>query len=92
VTFVACIAFGLIAGATVVAMVPVDERLGMRGHMALGSTGALIAGLLASVIFGVDPLDPRIDMVTVTMALVGAVVAIVAWNERRGPLAKRRGF
>ena len=89
---VAWIAFGTIAGYTVVGMVPVDDELGARGHIALGSAGALVAGFLASVLFGVDPLSARIDMLTVTLALLGAIVAIVAWNEKRGPLARRRGF
>jgi uncharacterized membrane protein YeaQ/YmgE (transglycosylase-associated protein family) len=92
VSVVAWIAFGLIAGYTVVAMLPVDSRLGMRGHMALGAAGAIVAGLLASAAFGINPLGPRIDMLTTTTALVGAVLAIVAWNERRGSLSNRRGF
>jgi uncharacterized membrane protein YeaQ/YmgE (transglycosylase-associated protein family) len=92
VSVVAWIAFGMIAGYTVVPMVPVDPSLGTSGHVALGSAGAIVAGLVASALFGVNPLTPRIDMLTVTFALVGAVIAIVAWNTRHGPLAKRRSF
>jgi uncharacterized membrane protein YeaQ/YmgE (transglycosylase-associated protein family) len=92
VSVVAWIAFGMIAGYTVVPLVPVDESLGTRGHVALGSAAALAAGLMSSAVFGVDPLTARIDMLTVTFALVGAVIAIVGWNHRRGPLTNRRGF
>jgi len=92
VSVVAWIVFGMIAGYTVVSMVPVDEELGTTGHVALGSAAAIVGGALGSALFGIDPLGPRIDMLSVTTALIGAVIAIVAWNHRRGPLARGRGF
>ena len=89
---VAWIIFGMIAGYTVVSMVPVDEELGTTGHVALGSAAAIVGGAIGSVLVGIDPLSPRIDMFSVVTALTGAVVAIVGWNHRRGPLARGRGF
>jgi hypothetical protein len=44
------------------------------------------------VLFGVNPLSPRIEMPTVVFALVGAVLAMVACNNQRGPPARGRGF
>ena len=91
-SFVVWIAFGLIAGYTVVGMVPVDEELGTRGHMALGSAAALVGGLVGSLLLGVDPFSMHVNMFSVVTALIGAVIAIVGWNQRRGPLARGRGF
>jgi uncharacterized membrane protein YeiH len=87
---VAWIAFGMLAGYTVVPMVRVDEELGTVGHVALASAAAIVGGLIGSLVLGVDPLGVRIEMGTVAIALVAAVFAIVGWNHRRGPLAGRR--
>jgi uncharacterized membrane protein YeaQ/YmgE (transglycosylase-associated protein family) len=90
VSFVAWIAFGMIAGYTVVPLVPVDEDLGTVGHVALGSAAAIVGGMIGSFILGTYAFGPRIDMFSVVTALIGAVIAIVGWNHRRGPLARSR--
>jgi hypothetical protein len=67
VSVVAWIAFGMIAGYTVGGFVAVDEALGTSGHVALGSMAAVVAGLIGSATFGVNPLSPRIDMLSVVV-------------------------
>ena len=89
---VAWIAFGMIAGYTVVPMVRVDEELGTLGHVALASAAAIAGGLVGSLLLGVDPLGRQIEMSTAAIALVAAVCAIVGWNHRRGPLAGGRAL
>ena len=77
---VAWLILGAIAGWLAGLLVPGDERLGIVGHIALGIVGALIGGFMAGTLTGVDYVT-GIDIPSVLVATLGAVVVVVVWNS-----------
>lgn len=83
---------GAIAGYIAGFLVKGDERLGVIGHVALGIVGAIIGGFLASALFNVrDPLQGALDISTIVVAVIGAVIAVVVWGMVSGRGRTGRG-
>jgi uncharacterized membrane protein YeaQ/YmgE (transglycosylase-associated protein family) len=66
---------GAVAGYLAGFLMPGDQRLGVVGHIVLGIVGALIGGFLAGVVVGGDYVS-GINLTTVLVAVVGAVIAL----------------
>ena len=71
---IAWIVLGAIAGYLAGFLVKGDEGLGIIGHIVLGVVGALLAGVLLNV---KDPLQGPLDLSTIVIAVIGAVVVVV---------------
>jgi uncharacterized membrane protein YeaQ/YmgE (transglycosylase-associated protein family) len=83
---------GAIAGYIAGFLVKGDESFGVIGHIVLGIVGALVGGFLASALFNVrDPLQGALDISTIVIAVIGAVIAVVAWGMISGRGRSGRG-
>jgi uncharacterized membrane protein YeaQ/YmgE (transglycosylase-associated protein family) len=74
---------GAIAGWLAGMLVKGDESLGILGHILLGIVGAVIGGFIAGMLTGGDYVT-GINLTTIIVATVGAVIAVVVWNAIRG--------
>ena len=75
---IAWIVLGAIAGYVAGFLVKGDEGLGIIGHIVLGIVGALAGGFLAGVLLGVnDPIQGALDLSTIVIAVIGAVIVVV---------------
>jgi uncharacterized membrane protein YeaQ/YmgE (transglycosylase-associated protein family) len=89
---IAWIVLGAIAGYLAGFLVRGDEGLGIIGHIALGIVGALVGGFLAGAIFNVrDPLQGPLDLSTIAIAVVGAILVVVAAGLLTGSRRVGRG-
>lgn len=88
---VAWIVLGAIAGYLAGMLVRGDEGLGVLGHIALGIVGALVGGFLAGALFGTSPVD-GIDLGSIVVATIGAVIAVIVWNAATGRQRTGRGL
>jgi uncharacterized membrane protein YeaQ/YmgE (transglycosylase-associated protein family) len=70
---------GGIAGWLAGMLVPGDERFGIVGHVILGIVGALVGGFIAGLVIGGDYVT-GINITTIVVATIGAIVVVVAWN------------
>ena len=70
---------GAIAGWLAGLLVPGDERLGILGHVVLGVVGALVGGFIAGIIVGGEYVT-GINITTIVVATIGAVVVVIGWN------------
>jgi uncharacterized membrane protein YeaQ/YmgE (transglycosylase-associated protein family) len=87
---VAWIVLGAIAGYLAGLLVRGDEGLGVVGHIALGIVGALVGGFLAGALFGTNPVD-GVDLGSIVVATIGAVIAVIVWNAATGRRRTGRG-
>jgi uncharacterized membrane protein YeaQ/YmgE (transglycosylase-associated protein family) len=71
------IVLGAIAGYLAGFIVKGDEGLGVIGHIVLGIVGALVGGFLAGVLFNTDPINGALDISSIVVATIGAVIAVV---------------
>jgi uncharacterized membrane protein YeaQ/YmgE (transglycosylase-associated protein family) len=76
-SIIAWIVLGAIAGYLAGFLVRGDEGLGIIGHVVLGIVGALVGGFLAGVLFGSDPIDGALDISSIVVATIGAVITVV---------------
>ena len=74
---------GAIAGYLAGFLVKGDESLGVIGHIVLGIVGALIGGFIAGVVTGGDYIS-GINITTIVVATIGAIIAVVGYNAIRG--------
>ena len=74
---------GAIAGYLAGFLVKGDESLGVIGHIVLGIVGALIGGFVAGVVTGGDYIS-GINITTIVVATIGAIIAVVGYNAIRG--------
>lgn len=74
---------GAIAGYLAGYLVKGDESLGVIGHVALGIVGGLVGGFLAGLITGGD-YTTGINISTIVVAVIGAVILVVGYNLIRG--------
>jgi uncharacterized membrane protein YeaQ/YmgE (transglycosylase-associated protein family) len=81
---IAWLVVGAIAGYLAGLLVKGDESLGVIGHIVLGIVGALIGGFLAGVLTGGADYITGINVTTVVVATIGAVIAVVGYNAIRG--------
>lgn len=80
---------GAIAGYLAGFLMPGDERLGVIGHIVLGIVGAMIGGFLAGILVGGDYVS-GINLITVMVAIGGAVIALAVWGAvTRGDMLDR---
>jgi uncharacterized membrane protein YeaQ/YmgE (transglycosylase-associated protein family) len=83
---------GAIAGYLAGFLVRGDEGMGVIGHIVLGIVGALIGGFLAGALFNADPIDGPLDISSIVVSVIGAVIAVVVWNALTGRTRTGRGM
>jgi uncharacterized membrane protein YeaQ/YmgE (transglycosylase-associated protein family) len=91
-SIIAWIVLGAIAGYLAGFLVRGDEGLGVIGHIVLGIVGALVGGFLAGALFGTDPIDGALDISSIVVATIGAVITVVVWNALTGRARTGRGM
>jgi len=93
VDIIAWIVLGAIAGYLAGFLVRGDESLGVIGHIVLGIVGALIGGFAANLIgFGSGREGGDvINLQSIIVALVGAVIVVVVVGLVRGGSRSGRG-
>ena len=79
-SIIAWIVLGAIAGYLAGFLVKGDEGLGVIGHVVLGIVGALVGGFLAGALFNSDPINGALDISSIVVATIGAVVTVVVVN------------
>jgi uncharacterized membrane protein YeaQ/YmgE (transglycosylase-associated protein family) len=89
-SILAWIVVGAIAGWLAGLLVRGDEGLGVIGHIVLGIVGALVGGFLAGVLTGND-YTTGINIPTIIVAIIGAVIVVVVANMIRGTTRTGRG-
>lgn len=83
-SIIAWLVVGAIAGYLAGYLVKGDESLGVIGHIVLGIIGALIGGFVAGLLTGGTDYTTGINIPTILVATIGAVVAVVGYNAIRG--------
>ena len=76
-SIIAWIVLGAIAGYLAGLFVTGDEGLGVIGHIVLGIVGALVGGFLASVLFNTKPIDGALDLSSIVVATIGAIIVVL---------------
>lgn len=82
-SIIAWLVVGAIAGYLAGFIVKGDERYGVIGHIVLGIVGALVGGFLAGLVLGGD-YTTGINITTIVVAVIGAVIAVVVFNAITG--------
>ena len=75
---------GAIAGYLAGFLVKGDEGLGVIGHIALGIVGGLVGGFVAGLLTGGNDYTTGINITTIIVAIIGAVVLVFGYNLIRG--------
>ena len=91
-SIIAWIVLGAIAGYLAGLLIRGDEGLGVVGHIVLGIVGALVGGFLASALFGVNAINGALDISSIVVAIIGAVIVVVVWNALTGRTRTGRGM
>jgi uncharacterized membrane protein YeaQ/YmgE (transglycosylase-associated protein family) len=93
VDIIAWIVLGAIAGYLAGFLVRGDESLGVLGHIVLGVVGALVGGFIANLIgFGTGREGGDVvNIQSIVVALVGAVIVVVVVGLIRGGSRSGRG-
>jgi uncharacterized membrane protein YeaQ/YmgE (transglycosylase-associated protein family) len=81
---------GAIAGYLAGLLVKGDESFGLIGHIVLGIVGAIVGGFIAGALTGGDYIT-GINVSTIVVAVIGAVIAVIAWNAISGRTRTGRG-
>jgi uncharacterized membrane protein YeaQ/YmgE (transglycosylase-associated protein family) len=82
---------GAIAGWLAGMLVKGDEGMGVIMHIVLGIVGALVGGFIAGALTGGNDYITGINVTTILVATVGAVIAVVAFNALTGRSRAGRG-
>jgi uncharacterized membrane protein YeaQ/YmgE (transglycosylase-associated protein family) len=90
-SIIAWIVLGAIAGYLAGFLVRGDEGLGVIGHIVLGIVGALVGGFLAGVLFNSDPINGPLDISSIVVATIGAIITVVVVNMVSGSARSGRG-
>jgi uncharacterized membrane protein YeaQ/YmgE (transglycosylase-associated protein family) len=90
-SILAWIVLGAIAGYLAGFLVRGDEGLGIIGHIVLGIVGALVGGFLAGALFNSDPINGALDISSIVVATIGAVITVVVVNAVTGRSRVGRG-
>ena len=88
---IAWLVLGAIAGYLAGFLVKGDEGLGVIGHIVLGIVGALVGGFLASVLFNTDAIDGALDISSIVVATIGAIITVVVVSAVTGRCRSGRG-
>jgi uncharacterized membrane protein YeaQ/YmgE (transglycosylase-associated protein family) len=83
-SIIAWIVLGAIAGYLAGFIVRGDEGLGIIGHILLGIIGAVVGGFLAGLIFDVDPINGALDVSSIVVATIGAVITVIVVGALAG--------
>ena len=89
-SILAWLVVGAIAGWLAGYLVRGDEGLGVIGHIVLGIVGAIVGGFLAGVLTGED-YTTGINITTILVAVIGAVLTVVVVGMVRGGTRTGRG-
>ena len=84
------IVLGLLAGIVAKAIYPGDPGLGVIMTTLLGIGGALLGGLVASLLGLGDPIDEFFDFSTWAAAILGAIVILWLASALEGRGGRRR--
>jgi uncharacterized membrane protein YeaQ/YmgE (transglycosylase-associated protein family) len=87
---IAWLVVGAIAGWLAGYLVKGDESMGVVGHIVLGIVGGLVGGWVAGLLTGGDYIN-GINITTIVVAVIGAVIVVVGWNAIRGNVRTGRG-
>jgi uncharacterized membrane protein YeaQ/YmgE (transglycosylase-associated protein family) len=90
-SLIAWIVLGAIAGYLAGFLVKGDEGLGVIGHIVLGIVGALVGGFLARTLFNAGPIDGALDVSSIVVATIGAVITVVVVGAVTGRTRAGRG-
>jgi uncharacterized membrane protein YeaQ/YmgE (transglycosylase-associated protein family) len=82
---------GAIAGWLAGLLVKGDEGMGVIMHIVLGIVGALIGGFVAGLVTGGNDYVTGINITTIVVATIGAVIAVVAFAALTGRTRTGRG-
>lgn len=85
------IVLGAIAGWLAGFFVKGDEGLGVIGTIVLGIVGAIVGGFLASVLFNIDAIQGPLDLTSIIVATLGAVITVVVVGALSGRTRTGRG-
>lgn len=85
------IVVGAIAGWLAGLLVKGDEGMGIIGHILLGIVGALVGGFLAGLLLPGEDYISGINVTTIIVATIGAVLVVVVWNAIQGRTRVGRG-
>ena len=88
---IAWLVLGAIAGYLAGFLVRGDEGLGVIGHIVLGIVGALVGGFLASVLFNKDAINGALDIGSIVVATIGAILTVVVVSAVTGRSRTGRG-
>jgi uncharacterized membrane protein YeaQ/YmgE (transglycosylase-associated protein family) len=88
---IAWLVLGAIAGYLAGFLVKGDEGLGVIGHIVLGIVGALVGGFLASVLFNKDAINGALDIGSIVVATIGAILTVVVVSAVTGRSRTGRG-
>src|SRR6476661_3155929 len=90
-SIIAWIVLGAIAGYLAGFLVKGDEGLGVIGHIVLGIVGALVGGFVAGALFNSKPIDGPLDLSTIVVSVIGAILVVVVVNAVPGRTRSGRG-
>jgi uncharacterized membrane protein YeaQ/YmgE (transglycosylase-associated protein family) len=90
-SIIAWVVLGAIAGYLAGFIVKGDEGLGIIGHIVLGIVGAVVGGFLASVLFNTKPIDGALDISSIVVATIGAIITVVVVSAVTGRSRSGRG-
>ena len=82
---------GAIAGILAGYFVTGDEGLGIIGRIVLGIVGAVVGGFVAGAITGGNDYITGINIPTIIVATIGAIVVVVGYNILTGRSRTGRG-
>lgn len=82
---------GAVAGYVAGLLVKGDESLGVIGHIVLGIVGGVIGGFVAGIVSGGTDYTTGINITTIVVATIGAIIAVVGYNAIRGRSRSGRG-
>ncbi|MEO8469069.1 MAG: GlsB/YeaQ/YmgE family stress response membrane protein [Chloroflexota bacterium] len=85
------IVLGAIAGWLAGFFVKGDEGLGVLGTIVLGIVGAIVGGFLASVLFNTKPIEGPLDLGSIVVATIGAIITVVVVGALSGRTRTGRG-
>ncbi len=71
---------GLISGVVAQRLLQGQRRLGLFLSMALGIAGAIVGGIIASVLLDAHPLDGFFDLSTWVASIGGSVLMLAGWR------------
>ena len=85
------IVVGAIAGILAGFVVRGDEGLGIIGRILLGIVGAIVGGFLAGLLLPGEDYITGINLTTIIVATVGAILTVIVWNLVTGRSRTGRG-